>query len=159
MLLVIMGSVVAETVYKTVDESGNIIFTDRPSKNAEEIKLQELQTIKNPNPAKHTPRSKQPEDKGSAYKTFLIANPENGLGLRSNSGNVTISLTLEPPLRAGHVIIVTMDGKQVSNGPAASVSLQNQERGSHSLSASVVDANGKQIISTSSSFSLLRASQ
>ena len=42
-LLANMGSVVAETVYKTVDENGNIIFTDKPSKNAEEIKLQKLQ--------------------------------------------------------------------------------------------------------------------
>ena len=29
-------------VYKTVDEDGNIIFTDRPTTNSEEIKLKEL---------------------------------------------------------------------------------------------------------------------
>ncbi len=155
-LLANMGSVVAETVYKTVDENGNIIFTDKPSKNAEEIKLQKLQTIKNPNPAKHTPSPKQAKDKGPIYKKFLIANPENESGLRSNNGDVTISVTLEPPLRGGHRIIITLDGEEVSNGPVTSVSLQDVDRGTHSISASVVDGKAKNMISTSSNFTLLR---
>lgn len=159
LLLSFMGFALADTVYKTVDEDGNIIFTDKPSENSEEIKLKELQTIKNPNPAKYAPGSKPHEDKGPVYQTFLITSPSNGSALRSNSGNVTISVTLEPPLRAGHLIIVTIDGQEVSNGPASSISLQNQERGTHNISAKVVDGHGKEMISASSSFSLLRASR
>ncbi len=158
LLLTFMGFAIAETVYKSVDENGNIIFTDKPSKDAEEIKLQELQTIKNPNPAKYTPRPEQPKQEAS-YKTFLVSNPADGAGLRSNSGNVSISLSLQPPLRSGHKIIITMDGKEVSKGSTTSVSLQNLDRGSHNITASVIDGNGKQMISTSSSFSILRASQ
>ena len=159
-LLTVIDFAVAETVYKTVDENGNIIFTDKPSKDAEEIKLQELQTIKNPNPAKYTHKPKQDnKDKGKLYKTFLVSNPADGAGLRSNSGNVTVSVSLEPPLRPSHQIIISMDGKEVSSGSVSSVSLQNVERGTHNIAASVVDGNGKQMISTSSSFSLLRASQ
>jgi len=158
LLLIFMGLSIAETVYKSVDENGNIIFTDKPSRDAEEIKLQKLQTIKNPNPAKYKPKAKQPKQE-ALYKTFLVSNPADGAGLRSNSGNVSISLTLQPPLRPSHKIIISMDGKEVSNGSTSSVSLQNIDRGTHTISASVVDGNGKQMISTSSSFSLLRASQ
>ena len=158
LLLAVIDFAVAETVYKTVDENGNIIFTDKPSKDAEEIKLQKLQTIKNPNPAKHNPSPKQPKQE-SLYKTFLVSSPADGAGLRSNNGNVSISLSLQPPLRPGHKIIITMDGKEVSNGSTSSVSLQNLDRGSHNITASVVDGDGKQMISTSSSFSILRASQ
>jgi prophage tail gpP-like protein len=146
----------ADTVYKTVDEDGNIIFTDKPSENAEEIKLKELQTIKNPNPAKFKLMPKQ-ADKAFSYKTFLITNPADGSGLRSNNGNLTISVSLEPPLRSGHKIIITMDGQTVSAGTARSVSLQNIDRGTHSIGASVVDSSDKTISSTTSSFSLLRA--
>jgi len=153
-----MGFAFAETVYKSVDEKGNIIFTDKPSHNAEEIKLKKLQTIKNPNPAKHTPKPKQPKQE-VLYKTFLVSNPADGAGLRSNNGNVSISLTLQPPLRPNHSIIITLDGKEVSNGPSSNISLQNIERGTHSISASVIDGSGTQMISTSSSFSLLRASR
>jgi Domain of unknown function (DUF4124) len=158
LLLSFIDFAVAETVYKTVDENGNIIFTDKPSKDAEEIKLQKLQTIKNPNPAKYSPSPKQPKQE-ALYKTFLVSNPADGAGLRSNSGNVSISLSLQPPLRPSHKMIISMDGKEVSNGSVSSVSLQNVDRGTHNIAASVVDGNGKQMISTSSSFSLLRASQ
>jgi uncharacterized protein DUF4124 len=146
----------AETVYKTVDDDGNIIFTDKPSENAEEIKLQELQTIDNPNPIRSTPRPRQ-TDKGSLYKTFFIANPANDSGIRSNNGSVSISVSLEPTLRPGHKIIISMDGKEIGSG--TSVSLQNVDRGTHSISASVVDGDGKKLISTSSTFSLLRVGQ
>ena len=150
----------AETVYKTVDENGNIIFTDKPSKNSEEIKLQKLQTIKNPNPAKFTPRAKPSVgDEGTVYKTFLISNPADGSGLRSNSGNVTVSLTLEPPLRSGHKVIISLDGKEISSGTSTSVVVQMVDRGTHSVSASILDSKGAVLKSTSSSFSLLRASQ
>jgi len=158
LLLTIMGFAVAETVYKSVDENGNIIFTDKPSNDAEEIKLQELQTIKNPNPAKYTSRPKQPK-KEAPYKSFLVSNPADGAGIRSNTGDVSISLLLQPPLRSGHKIIISMDGKEVSNGSTSSVPLQNVDRGTHNISASVVDGSGTQLISTSSSFSLLRATQ
>lgn len=150
----------AETVYKTVDENGNIIFTDKPSENSEEIKLQELQTIKNPNPPRLTTSPKESTlEKESLYKSILITNPADGSGLRSNNGSVSISVSLVPPLRPGHKIIIAMDGNKVSAGSAESVSLQNVERGTHSLTASVIDGNGKKLASISSSFSLLRVSK
>ncbi len=149
-------SLSAETVYKATDEDGNIIFTDKPSEEAEEIKIQKLDTIKNPNPGRYAPSSKQPEE-SNHYKSFVVSSPENGAGIRSNNGNISISLTLEPTLKAGHKIIISMDGKEVGSG--SSVSLQNVERGTHSISASVVDGNGKTLISTSSTFSILRASK
>jgi len=147
----------AETVYKSVDEDGNINFTDKPSGEAEEIKIQELETIKNPNPAKYTSSKNQSEESNNKYENFVVTSPKNGEGIRSNSGNVSISLSLDPALRGGHKIIISMDGKEVGSG--SSVSLQNVDRGTHSISASVVDGNGKSIISTLSTFSLLRASQ
>ncbi len=148
----------AETVYKTVDKEGRIIFTDRPSEDSETIKLDELQTIKNPNPIQYTPRPKPPADKGPPYKTFMVAEPADGAGIRRNDGSVRISVILEPGLRSGHKIIITLDGKEVSSGTASSVSLQNIDRGTHNISARVIDGNAEEIISTTSRFSLLRAS-
>jgi hypothetical protein len=147
---------IAETIYKTVDENGNVIFTDKPSEEAETIKIQELEnTIDNPNPAKYKPSASKPES--FSYRSFTVMNPENGAAVRSNNGNVSISLSLEPALNPGHKIVISMDGKQIGTG--FSVSLQNVDRGTHSISAKVVDSDGKSLISTFSSFSLLRATQ
>jgi uncharacterized protein DUF4124 len=143
----------AETVYKTVDKEGHIIFTDKPSEDAEEIKLQELQTIDNPNPGS-APKPRQPDKEEFSYKTFLVSSPANGSGIRSNDGSVTISVSIEPALRTGHKITITMDGKEIGSG--SSVSLQNVDRGTHNITAIVVDSSGNNITSTSSSFSLLR---
>ncbi len=156
LLVFFIHGVVAETVYKTVDENGNVIFTDKPSEEAETIKIQELEnTIDNPNPAKYKPSASKPES--FSYKSFTVTSPENGATVRSNNGNVSISLSLEPALNPGHKIIISMDGQQIGSG--LSVSLQSVDRGVHSISAKVVDSGGKSLISTSSRFSLLRASQ
>ncbi len=157
LLLFFICSLSAETVYKTVDENGKIIFTDKPSEEAEQIKIKELDnSINNPNPGKYKP-STQKQEEEDKYKSLVVSSPENGAGIRSNNGNVSISVSLEPGLNPGHKIVVSMDGKEVGSG--SSVSLQNVDRGTHSISARVVDSDGKTHISTSSTFSLLRASQ
>jgi len=155
-LIIFSCSLAAETVYKTVDENGNIIFTDKPSEEAEEIIIKDLETIDNPNPAKYKPSSK-PAEETNTYNSIVISSPEDNAAIRSNNGNVTISVSLEPALRSSHKIEIMMDGQNVGSG--TSVSLENVNRGTHSVTASVIDANGKNIISTSSNFSLLRASQ
>ena len=154
-------NIIAETVYKTVDENGNIIFTDKPSENSEKIKLQELQTIKNPNPIKNKPYSKpaNPKDVDTVYSRFIITNPAQGSGIRNNAGNVTISASLEPSLRPGHNIVFTMDGTEISKSSSNSASVNNLSRGAHTIGARVIDRTGKTLISTSTSFSLLRASK
>ncbi len=145
----------AETVYKTVDEDGNTIFTDKPSEKSEEIKLRELQTVDNPNPAKYKPASKQADKTQFKYESFEVTKPQSGTGIRSNDGSVSISVSLEPGLKQGHKIVILMDGKEIGTGYSAS--LQDVDRGTHSINAKVVDGNGKTLISTSSSFSVLRA--
>lgn len=158
LLLIYMCGLAAETVYKTVDENGNIIFTDKPSEEAEKINIQDLETIANPNPAKYRPGLNAAKQKAApAYKTFVVTSPENGAGIRSNNGNVSIELSLEPALNPGHKITISMDGKEVGSG--TSVSLQNVDRGTHAISAKVIDASGNTLISTASTFSILRVSQ
>lgn len=156
-LLFLNGGLSAESVYKTVDENGNVIFTDKPSEEALEIKIKDLDnSINNPNPGRYKASAQKPEEEDK-YESFAVTSPENGAGIRSNSGNVSISVSLAPSLNSGHKIIISMDGKEVGSG--TSVSLQNVDRGTHSITARVVDGNGKTHISTSSTFSLLRASQ
>ncbi len=148
-------------VYKTVDEDGNIIFTDRPSTNSEEIKLKELKTTETVKPSStsssSTSRGKKTED--FSYKKLSVSNPADGSSIRSNSGNVSISVNSVPSLRSGHRILITMDGKELSKGTSKSVSLTNVDRGTHTITVSIVDSSSNTIISASSSFSILRASQ
>ena len=158
LLTFIFACVHAETVYKTVDEEGNIIFSDQPSADAEKIELKQLQTIKNPNPPQNVPPATQTKSEQPAafYQAFSVVSPAEGEGYRSNNGALTIQLSLQPSLKRGHKVIIKMDGKTISSGKSLSVNLQNVDRGTHSISAAVVDADNKTLISTSSSFTMLR---
>ena len=152
--------VIAETVYKTIDEDGNIIFSDQPSHDAEVIHLQELQTIDNPNAAKFPPGNinRQMPDLSSNYQAFSIVSPAAGEGYRSNGGSVTIQLSLQPRLSNGHFVVIKLDGQEVAKGRELSASVQDVARGAHSITAAVVDSRGNTMISTSSSFNMLRVS-
>lgn len=95
----------------------------------------------------------------SSYEKIFVSNPADGSAIRSNNGNLNISIVLEPALRSGHRILITMDGKELSIGLGQSVSLTNIDRGTHTIGASVIDSSSNAIISGSSTFSILRVSQ
>ena len=148
-------------VYKTVDKDGNIIFSDKPSSNSEEIKLQELKTTETikPSISSSSRKSRGENEEDLSYKKLFVSNPVDGSSVRSNSGNVSISIVLEPSLRSGHRILITMDGKEVSKGSGKSASVTNIDRGTHTVGASVIDSSSNAIISASSTFSILRSTQ
>ena len=94
----------------------------------------------------------------SSY-TKLSFSPTLDSAIRSNKGNISISIILEPSLRSGHRILITMDGKELSKGSGKSASVTNIDRGTHTVGASVIDSSSNAIISASSTFSILRSTQ
>lgn len=149
-----------EVIYKTVDKDGNIIFGDKPSISSEKIILPELQTIKNPNPIKNRPiKKKSHAPKNDFYKAISVISPANDSAVRNNAGNISISINLKPSLKSSDIVIIKLDGKKVSSGSILSVSLNNISRGTHTIEAEVLNYTNKLLISTKSSFTLLRAHQ
>jgi ribosomal protein L24 len=147
-------------VYKSVDEDGNVVFTDKPSPDAEKIIIKEVQTIEAPKV--QTNKEALPEaeeEKLVGYSKVAIIHPQNGTGIRANDGNITITTTVEPALdnETGDTLALYMDNKLVSTGSSTKFSLNNVDRGTHNFSVAVVDKDGKELIrSASISFSVLR---
>ncbi len=140
----------ASAVYKHVDADGNITFSDTPpNPDAEELELEPLNIIP---PADITPRpntSVPAEDEEvDAYSSLAFSAPEHDVAIRENAGNVTFSLDLTPILRGsdGHQLVVKMDGVEVMRGATTSHTLDNVDRGSHKLSARVIDSEGNTLI-------------
>lgn len=89
----------AETIYKTRDAEGNIIFTDKPSDGAEEIKIKEAQTLDIPMPVSSGERRTtklSPDERD--YFQFEIVSPEHDSTIHSNEGLVSVAAVLEPDL-------------------------------------------------------------
>ena len=139
-------------VYRSVDEDGNIVFSDEASPGAEKIIIPEPQTM----PALDIGGSQyKPATKAPQPYTVAITEPVDDAAVRDNAGNISVSASVEPGLSSGDRLVIYMDGKEVGTG--AAVNLQNVDRGTHQLRAVIKDKNGRiRKSSKSVSFHMLR---
>ena len=132
-----------ETVYKTVDDEGNIIFSDMPSKGAEEIVIKEAQTIKIPENKSFDYAKSTKKPTVAQYNKLVITSPENDTTIHSNVGNVSVGFILEPALNEKDLMVLFMDEKQVMTGKESEFSLTNIDRCTHTLYVAVKDEKEK----------------
>ena len=145
--LVFACTAVSAQVYKRVGPDGKVYFSDQPAPDAERIEVAPAQSIHLP-PVK--PQSSSPGLQGEAaagvYSTFAIVSPAGGEGVRANDGNVQVRLQIEPALKPGHTITVSIDGADIHTGISTTVQLTGLSRGGHNLKAWVTDRQGKQLL-------------
>lgn len=148
------GSLSAE-IYRTVDEQGNVVFTDTPAVNSKPVELGPASTY-SPPPQISTTQTRTPDTEESEttfYSALRIVRPAEEETIRDNTGNVSVSLEIEPALlvQAGHRVQFFLDGEAI--GAPSSVlktSFANVDRGEHQVEAAVIDVSGEPILRTSS---------
>ena len=139
-------------LYKGMDESGNVIYSDTPFENAEKITPPPLSIVDAP---KVKPEQKVVEEEKAAetkYTKFSITAPKNDQNIW-NEPALIVSLQLDPPLATteGHTTWLMMDGKPlVKKSQSLSLQIGRADRGSHTLQAQVRNIKGKVIKSTKS---------
>jgi len=151
-ILVLLAATAQAEVYKSINADGEIIYSDVPSRGAKTVHLPALPTYTPaPLPVAPPPASTTPPA-GSAYSGFTMTRPSADETIRSNAGILNLSVSLEPELHTeeGHRIQFFLDdepqGKPVAR---TSTSFNNVDRGTHSVSAAVLDENGASLIKTS----------
>ena len=150
---------VSAGVYRSTDADGNVIYTDKPSPDAEEIKIDNVQTI--PAGADDFQYAPPEESAEGDYTKLEIVNPENDHVFTGNTGDVTVNVVIEPELntKKGDRLILTMDGKKEADSTSTSFSFTNLDRGTHTIEVLVVNKDGKsQMSSAPVSFTIKRTS-
>jgi len=86
----------------------------------------------------------------NSYQDFSITQPIHDTSIRENSGKVHISVRLEPNIFVdrGHKLVIYMDNVEVYRGEQTTVTLDNIDRGTHTLKANIVNRNGQTIKET-----------
>ena len=139
-------------VYRSVDEEGNVTFTDQPSKGSERVKIPSLPTFTPPPMPRFSPTPTVTEEANKAiYEKFSIARPENDLAFWDNEGFVDVELLLEPGLQTGlgHKVVIYMVGEPATSPmDAMNFRFKDVDRGTHTLAAKVVDSDGKVLMNT-----------
>jgi len=150
---------VSAGVYRSVDADGNTVYTDKPSPDAEEIRIDKVQTI----PAGaddfvYTPPEKSTE---IVYTKLNIVAPKNNHVFTDNTGDMIVSVLIEPELNAknGDRLVLTMNGKKEPESSSISFSFTNLDRGVYKIKVDVVDKDGKTLKSSKRiSFTMNRTS-
>ena len=139
--LAVAGVAVAAT-YRWVDAQGVVHYSDTPQPGAQQIQLPPAQTYHAvPVPAVQ-PHSDAPPP--AAYQSCVIAQPTAGQSLFAPE-LVRISVQLQPSLRPGDVLTVTLDGAALMPVSESEVAFEASQvdRGEHTVNAVVHDGGGK----------------
>lgn len=168
LLILASGTAFAE-VYRWIDENGNTVYSDQPVDNAVEIELPEVSTYTPVVvPDEELTEPADTIDDGSTENEvppapdyqLQIASPQDDEAVRANAGDLTVNLQIRPALsqKRGDMIQLRMDGRPYGEPHSGlSFNLTNVDRGTHTLAAVVMNANGEVIAeSPSIKFHLLR---
>ncbi len=143
--IILVAPLLAQEVYRWVDDDGHLHYSDRPREGAETVELSKAQTFSAP-PVATSPA--QP-DAGERFKydKISIARPDDEETIWNTGNQVDVSLTLSPRLRRGDKLMWYVDGQLQSNVSTRSTSatLSDIWRGTHQLVAEVQDINGNSL--------------
>ena len=140
----------ATTIYKTVDDNGNVIFTDtQPTDQpGETVNLRPLTPMPSLSPSRPIPTSIT-EPTRKLYSRFTITRPDHNATIRDQE-TITVNIATSPRVLFGHTVRLRLNGKVVAESRRQSTfELKEVERGSHTLTAEIVDSQQQVIRSTS----------
>ena len=141
-------------IYKWIDKDGKVHFSDQPHPNAEQVQLNENTqnsvSIPAPKPLNITPVATSSTDQPQAQYQLRISSPQQEATIRSNSGELQVSVSINPKLASGHSLQLFIDGVAATELQASGVfQLHGIDRGEHQIEAKVVLQSGKVLASSS----------
>lgn len=152
-LWLLTGSAAA-AIYSWTDGEGNRVYSDKPHAGAQTIELGPTNVIQPTTPSASSGQSSSKNSKqpaGNFYRELRISSPADDSNLRSNEGALSISVHMDPPLNASHLLKLSLDGELSDAGvpgngtPNLQLTAHGIDRGSHTIAAVVVNARGEEL--------------
>lgn len=155
----------AQEVYRWVDENGVVHYSDQPREGAERVQIAPPQSYESQ--ARAQPQGRDPDapeetdEDAFQYESIRIVAPEDDGAVWATGGGMTVVVEVQPALRAGDRVALSLNGEAVPGTPVANtrITVNGLIRGTHILQASVIGADGQmKIFSTDVTFHVLQAS-
>jgi len=146
----------AQTIYRTTDAQGNVVFTDNPDRGGEQVELAPLTVVPSSGEVRRGEAAPRLEASGAAaatgspgqpfmpYDSFRILSPSHEQAFPVGAaGNVPVELGIQPELREDHRVRLLVDG-QVSQTAmhTNAFMVANMNPGEHVLQAELLDGSG-----------------
>ena len=157
-LLLALAAPVSAQIYTYTDASGKTVYTNQPPTNvgAKPVQLAPTNTVGSQKPG----ASKTGADTPTApYAILAIGNLPSEEALRANNGTFDIDVIIQPQLAPGNSLQLRLDG-QPYGAPSMSThfTLENIERGDHSLVVDVLVGDRVVQSSAAANFTIQRIS-
>ncbi|RLA59729.1 MAG: hypothetical protein DRR04_07650 [Gammaproteobacteria bacterium] len=136
-------------IYRTTDEQGNVVFTDKPSAGVNTTERVELPPI-NTTPApvfkpSPEPELEAPDTAAPAYSVAIIS-PANETSFPMGPGNFSVSVNVQPSPGENQALQLYIDDIPWGDPQqGTSWALTNIYRGEHLLTVAIVDAKGEHL--------------
>jgi hypothetical protein len=138
-------SVNATKIFITIDEDGNRIFSDIPSKESRIHKIKEISTVPAIKVQRTTATAIDNKDVDTQYQQLTIISPSNESTLtRDKLGNFVVSAQLRPTLSDNDEAILLFNDKEISVGKQLNWRINNADRGTHNLQVIIRKKNTPQ---------------
>ena len=180
-LAVLSTAVHADGFFKWKDARGNTQYGDKPPAGvkAESMKMPEITVIEgygkqwkpldlqngiathdnDTAPVVELDAREKKQTSNSYTKLAFVAPKNNQVISGGFKGEVSAMLSIKPPLKKGHVVAFSLDGKQVSKSTSRISNFTNLGGGSHTVVAKILDRSGSVVMTSSSvSFKVVRKS-
>jgi len=156
-LLMLSANPLLGQVYKTVDEDGNVTYTDQaPKDGSKPIKLRPISVIEAPTyqvKPKATEESAEGEEGKEMslkylrknYKDFAIVAPQADESVWHPESFITVAWNVGYKLQPGMQATIYVDGKQQATTTEQIISVTGLERGEHTVTAVLKDAKNRSI--------------
>ncbi len=159
--MLFVASTTLATTYVRVEKDGTKTYSDRPLPGGQPVDLQPAQTYSAP-PANTTssslPREQQLLSQVDDFRYESCATQPGQDETFTNPEVVNLGVTLQPPLRPGDLVELTIDGRAVGEGTGKYVLQAPVDRGTHTVTATVKDRFGRALCNASSQFHVFRPS-
>ncbi|MFV0477942.1 MAG: DUF4124 domain-containing protein [Parahaliea sp.] len=146
------STAVTAQIYKSVDEHGNVVFSDQPSgdvRKAEQVELNTTNTTTPPRPVSRPHSRPEPTTAEAVNYRVSITSPANGTTIPMGTGNFSVSAAASPALTSGQTLQLQIDGQDHGGAQASgSWQLTNIFRGEHQLTVQRKSREGE-VLATS----------
>lgn len=141
-------------VYRYVAPDGTIHYTDKPrDKTSKPVQLPPLQTYKSTGRGNFDidDIASTPKPQGTAQFALSIESPTPEETYREANPQITLAVSVLPGLISGYGFIYAVNGQAQNEEPIdqTSYAITGLERGSHTLSATLVNPKGDSIATSS----------
>ncbi|MDJ0655250.1 MAG: DUF4124 domain-containing protein [Xanthomonadales bacterium] len=152
LILMLMMAIpgLAQKIYKTVDEDGNVVYTDEPpTPDAEPMDLPPI-TVADPFTAQPTTAAPGDADEAvvAPYPNLAMVSPASEEHFWGTGGTFRAQLAADSGLRPGDSVRFYLDGELAGIVQDLWMEFTSVDRGEHKVRAEIVDGSGQVVATT-----------